>query len=76
MPFIEISVADLALIMQRRKYRNGCLRRLWWRPDMRWRWCVDLGDGRAWFGMTPREAWSNFSEWARLEHVPYRGPAP
>lgn len=42
---------------------------------MRWRWCVDLGDGRLWFGMTPRGAWAAFSQWAELDHVPYRGPA-
>lgn len=34
-------------------------------PRRRWLWCVDLGDGRAWFGRDWREAWAAFCSWMR-----------
>lgn len=76
MPTIEVSAQEWDHLLRLRKYRNGCLHRVWWWDEsMTHRWCVQLGDGRAWFGETPRAAWEAFARWARLEHILYRGPA-
>jgi hypothetical protein len=61
-------------VIKIRKFRRGCLRRLWWREDGGPAWGFEIPNGCIFFGDSPAAAYKAFCEWAREAHDDYRGP--